>query len=204
MHTRFEVVTAGEDADYAAKVAANAFDELDRLEQQLSRFIPGSDIARISALKAGESVRVGEAAFECLRLAAQVWQETGGAFDATVGALMDFWRDTSEPRAEERWAVARARMGMERLELNERDYAVTVKGGPVSLDLGAIGKGYAVDRMATLLREWGIPSAVVHGGTSSVYALDPPPGLDGWPLTLANPRQPSECLRRVLLRHRSL
>jgi len=54
----------------------------------------------------------------------------------------------------------------------------------VKLDLGGIGKGYAIDRMAEVLDEWDMRQALIHGGHSSVLALDAPPGLDGWPLTL--------------------
>ena len=57
----------------------------------------------------------------------------------------------------------------------------------VRLDLGGIGKGYAVDRVAELLEEWGVDQALLHGGFSSVLALKAPPGRDGWPLTLSAP-----------------
>lgn len=68
------------------------------------------------------------------------------------------------------------------------------------VDLGGIGKGYAVDLMAELLEEWGLHAALVHGGFSSVLVLEPPPGRDGWPLTLSDPRAPSRVLARLSVR----
>ena len=91
MATTFEVMIAGENAEYARQTAEEAFDEIDRLELELSRFIENSDVSLISGLAAGRSARVGIAAFECLRLAARVHAETGGAFDVTIGALAELY-----------------------------------------------------------------------------------------------------------------
>ena len=159
MHTEFEIFCAHADGDYARQAAWAAFDLLDRLENELSRFIPNSDISRINRLAAGESARVSRWTMESIELARAAYEETGGAFDISLGT------------------------GLERLQLFPRDCLVTNTGG-VTLDLGGIGKGYAIDRMAELLDEWDIRQALIHGGHSSVLALDAPPGLDGWPLTL--------------------
>ncbi|HEU4891904.1 MAG TPA: FAD:protein FMN transferase, partial [Vicinamibacterales bacterium] len=74
----------------------------------------------------------------------------------------------------------------------------------VRLDLGGIGKGYAVDLMAEVLEEWRLSAALVHGGFSSVLALDAPPGQDGWPLTLSDPGAPSRELARLSIRQTAL
>ena len=203
MHTRFEVILADQAEAYAAQAAAAAFDELDRLESELSRFVPSSDIARINALAPGEAARVGEATFECLALAARVWSDTGGAFDVTVGALADCWKAVARGHGApppETLAAASARVGMQRLELDAREHLVRLKAGATAVDLGAIGKGYAVDHMVALLREWGIATALVHGGESSLYAL----GATGWPVCLADPQRPAEALGHLQLQNRAL
>jgi FAD:protein FMN transferase len=165
MHTEFEIFCVHADGDYAQQAAWAAFDLLDRLENELSRFIPNSDISRINHLAAhpaaGESVRVSRWTMECLELAREAYEETGGAFDISVGT------------------------GFKRLELSPWDCRVTGSGG-LRLDLGGIGKGYAVDRMAEVLDEWDIRQVLIHGGHSSVLALDAPSGLDGWPLTMGD------------------
>jgi len=204
MHTTFEIVIAGEQKpEYAEQAAFAAFDELDRLERELSRFVHVSDVARVNALKPGETIRLGEPAFECLALAQRVWQETGGAFDVTLGALKDYWCRAALLQRQDR-AAAKARMGMARLELHPSAREVRLNGEPVSVDLGAVGKGHAVDRMVELLREWSIAAALVHGGESSIYGMGAPTGAGGWKIAVANPRRPSEALRHVLLRDRSL
>ncbi len=100
---------------------------------------------------------------ECLEIARRMYDLTGGAFDVSIGS------------------------GLDRLELDPDELTVHARRGGARLDLGGIGKGYAVDRMAEVLEEWEIPHALVHGGFSSVLALEAPPDRDGWPLTLSAP-----------------
>ncbi|HEX9187759.1 MAG TPA: FAD:protein FMN transferase [Vicinamibacteria bacterium] len=163
MATVFEVHCAHRDARYAGQAADAAFDLVDRLEQELSRFIGNSDVSRVNALGPGESTRVSPTTLECLTIARHLFDLTGGAFDVSIGT------------------------GLPELDLDPEAFAVRARRASVRLDLGGIGKGYAIDRVAELLGEWGIGRALVHGGFSSVLALDGPAGQDGWPLTLSAP-----------------
>lgn len=203
MATLFELMIAGEEESFAGGAAVAAFDEIDRLEQDLSRFLPNSDISRINNLPPGGVTRVSPHTFECLRLSLLYHGETAGAFDVTVGALMDCWlaRDGSlRTPSPEDIAAAAARKGMDRLELDEGTMSVSVRGVAPRIDLGAIGKGFAVDLAAGLLREWGVGSALVHGGTSSAYAFgDYPFSAGGWPVTLGDPFQAEGVLEKILL-----
>jgi len=193
MASLFEVMIAGQDQRYARQAAEAAFDECDRLERELSRFIPGSDVSQINSLAAGEYVRVGVATMECLTAAAKVNAETGGVFDVTVGALIGCFRGTGgamrQPSAEE-IAAAKARTGMHLLDIRPSEFLVGVRADGVRIDLGGIGKGHAVDQMMALLREWGIESALVHGGMSTVLAIGAPPGRQGWRVSLRLPEGP--------------
>jgi thiamine biosynthesis lipoprotein len=163
MATIFEVHADHPDARYAAQAAQAAFDLADRLEQELSRFQPNSDITRINHLAAGAGTRVSPATLECLTIARHMYDLTGGAFDVSIGT------------------------GLPSLVLDPHDWSVHATEAGVRVDLGGIGKGYAVDCMAELLEEWGLERALVHGGFSSVLALEPPAGAEGWPLTLSDP-----------------
>ena len=163
MATVFEVYAVHPDERYAAQAAQAAFDLVDRLERELSRFLPNSDITRVNHLAAGESTRVSPSTLECLVIARHMFDLTGGAFDISIGT------------------------GLPSLELDADDFLVRATKDGVQVDLGGIGKGYAVDLMAELLEEWGLERALVHGGFSSVLALEPPAGRDGWPLTLSDP-----------------
>jgi thiamine biosynthesis lipoprotein len=176
MNTVFEVHVAGADPRYAAEAAQAAFALVDRLEGELSRFRHNSDITRINHLNAGERTRVGEAAFECLLIGRHIHDLTGGAFDIAIGT------------------------GLPALELDAESYEVHAAADGVRVDLGGIGKGYAIDLVAELLEEWGLERAFVHGGFSSAVALEPPEGSDGWPLTLSDPRQPAQVFTRLSLR----
>lgn len=199
MTTVFEVIVAGQEEIYARQAAAAMFREIDRLEGLLSRFQPCSDIAQINRLKPGESLRVCLEAFECLQLAAQVHAGTGGAFDVTVGPLMNLMRDAKgnwQRVTDGELAAARASVGMNRLVLNPQDFTVTIQPATgadpaacVEVDLGAIGKGYALDKAAEILADWEIPDVLLHSGTSTVLALGSggeaagcPAGKRGWPL----------------------
>jgi thiamine biosynthesis lipoprotein len=207
MATIYEIFIVNEDAGYAQQAAQEAFDELDRLEQELSRFIENSDISRLNQLAANQPLWVGLDAFECLKLSARIFEETHGAFDVTIGPLMKCWLNPDKtvriPPVEE-LLLARRNVGMPLLELDESQHTVTLKSSPVHVDLGAVGKGYAVDVLARLLQEWDIDTALIHGGRSSVFALGSPPGKKGWPLTISNPMNRHEILARLHLRDRAV
>ena len=156
------------------------FDLTDRLERELSRFLANSDITRVNHLAAGQSTRVSPSTMECLVIARHMFELTGGAFDISIGT------------------------GLPSLELDSDGFQVRATTDGVQVDLGGIGKGYAVDRMAELLEEWGMGRALVHGGFSSVLALEPPADREGWPLTLSDPGAPSRVLARLSVRQTAL
>jgi thiamine biosynthesis lipoprotein len=203
MATTFEAIIQYEDRTYAQQAARAAFDEVDRIEGHLSRFLETSDVTRINHLPAGQPLQLSLDTFECLKISAEVCAETEGAFDVTVGFLVDCWLDKAKkmprtPSAEE-LQFARAHMGMDLILFDEPTHAAALADSPVRVGLGGVGKGYAVDRMADLLREWSIDRALIHGGFSSVLALDPPQGMAGWPVTLSDPKDRRHTLARVQL-----
>jgi FAD:protein FMN transferase len=180
MATTFEVLVVHKDVDYARQAAWAAFGELDRLEQELSRFIENSDIARINQMGLLQTLRVGESAFQCLEIAKEMFNETGGAFDISVGS------------------------GLPRLKLDRKRLSVQMSKDKIQIDLGGIGKGFAVDKIAEVLGEWDLPLALIHGGQSSVRALESPPGLPGWPITLSVPGSKNKPLAMASIRLQSL
>jgi thiamine biosynthesis lipoprotein len=164
MATTFALHLAGHPAEYARQAAAAAFRELDRLESELSVFVESSDIARANRLGGGETITIGDDALQCLLLAAGVAQATGRAFDPA-------------------YATERA-PGAPPFTLDPATHTLTSHVARLRLDLGAIGKGYALDRLGELLAEWNVTRACLHSGGSTVLALAPPEDQSGWPVNL--------------------
>ena len=206
MSTTFQVFVIGEEEAYAQQAADAVFAEVDRLEKELSRFVDTSDVSQINHLAPNEWAKVGLDTIECLKVAAQASADTGGAFDITIGPLMACWRDENKkPRqpSDDELAAARAKVGMHLLERDDANQRVRVKVAGVRVDLGGIGKGYAVERGAEILKEWSIKSALINAGDSSVYAFGTLPGKDGWPTGVGGVGDQPEAPFTLLLRDRS-
>jgi len=207
MATTYEVIVVHEDERYAGQAAAAAFEEVDRLEAELSRFIENSDISRINNLAVGERLVLGLATFECLEISRRVYEDTKGAFDITIGSLLKCWQSKEgKPRTptKEELDLAREDTGTDLLRLDAEEHTVEVLSEGVQVDLGGMGKGYAVDQMAKLLREWSIDVALIHGGYSSVFALDGPADMQGWPVTMSDPGKGKRTLAKLQFQGRAL
>ncbi len=168
MSTTFAVVIADHPRDYARQAAAAAYRELDRLESELSRYVESSDIARANRLACGETITIGEDTLQCLLIAADVSIATGRAFDAAYASQ----------RAPDQPADAPL------FTLDPDAHTLTSRAARLHLDLGAVGKGYALDRMAAQLSEWAVTTACLQSGGSTALALAPPSGHPGWPIGL--------------------
>jgi len=187
MATRFELVLHGENAARLRAAGEEALAEVDRLEARLSLYRPSSEIARVNTNAARQPVRVSPPVFGLLRQAQQLHRETGGVFDIAIAPLVRCWgfmdaaRRVPDP---DEIAAARARSGFHHVFLDEADFTVRFDQEGVMLDLGAIGKGFAIDRAAEIMREDGVTSALLHGGTSTVYGLGAPPEGEAWKVAI--------------------
>lgn len=190
MATRFEIVLHGRDAVRLRAAAEEALDEIERLDAQLSLYRPTSEIAHLNRAAANGPVRVEPGLFRLLQRAKSLSGETGGAFDITVAPLMRCWGfmgGTGKLPGKRKLAAARVCVGMHLVELDAENFTVRFVRDGVMLDLGAIGKGYALERAAMLLREAGVKSALLHGGTSTVCAIGAPPGQRAWKVAIQDP-----------------
>ncbi len=203
MACTFALALVCEDADYAEQAARAAFAEIDRLERELSRFIPTSDIARINTLATGAKLRIGIEAVECLQLATQIRTDTNGAFDVTYGSkpLTAGPRTGRDDRLE---TGPTASCPTAQLELDPKGRYVRVHAKGVRVDLGGIGKGYAIDQVLEILRDWSIDAGLIHSGQSSVFALGAPPGSEHWTIALRDPVDHDRTLGHVSLKNAAL
>ena len=193
MACRFEVALSGEDAG-AIAAARDALDEAARVEQVLTVFRDDSDVADLNHRASTEAVAVSDELFTLLARCRDLHERTGGAFDVTSTPLSRSWgflrREGHVPDADD-LEDARECCGMEHVLLDPLSRTVRFDRPGVEVNFGAIGKGYALDRMADLLRDAGVPNALLSAGHSSVVAVGRDD--DGWPVDL----RPSLARRRV-------
>ncbi len=207
MATRFELVLPGADSTRLRGAGEAALREIERLEAQLSLYRPTSEIARVNASAAREPVRVSPSVFQLLQLAQRLQMESGGAFDITVAPLVRCWgfmHGSGQMPSAQEIENARAVSGMSHVMLDAKNYRVRFDRERVMIDLGAIGKGYAVDCAAELLREAGVTCALLHGGTSTVCGLGAPPGADGWNIAIPRRQNQADGAATVTLRDAAL
>ena len=192
MATRFEFVLAGDNPVALRAAGEEAFEEVDRIESQLSLYRSGSEIAHVNANASYRPVRVSPMTFALLEKARVFWELSGGAFDVTVAPLVRCWgfiKGSGSRPSDEQIAQAREVVGMQFLELNAEQSTVRFKRAGMMLDLGSIGKGYALDAAAEILRDAGVENALLHGGTSTIYGLGE--DVDGpWKIAIDEPVKP--------------
>ncbi len=177
MGTRFEVVLPAADPEALRPAGEAALAEIEEWHRRLSRFAPDSFLEHIHRAAAEAPVVVDREMLALFADCVAVWEASGGAFDPALGSGMD--------------AVA----------LDPSGSTIHFTRPGVALDLGGIGKGHALDCAARVLREAGITSALVHGGTSSVIAIGAPPDQPAWKIALAGSGEPP---RTVALRDSAL
>ena len=200
MACRFEVMLSSDDArDVAA--ARSALDEADDIETVLTVFRQNSVVAHLNRRAAGEEVTVGADLFELLSTSAALHAGTGGAFDVTSTPLSRCWgfltREGRVPSDQE-IADARAVVGMDHVKLDATARTVHFDRQGVEVNFGAIGKGFALDRMGALLRGRGARRALLAAGDSSVLAIG---GKGrGWPVDL-RPRLASRRVGRLWIKN---
>ena len=200
MATLFELTLVGERESDLRSAGEAALDEIERLEEQLSLFLPTSDIAYINRHAADRRVEVERRLYRLLERASELSDRTDGAFDVAVGALMRAIGLRGESGLEPTSALTAS--GMRRVDL--REGGVRLLDARTRLDLGAIGKGYAIDRALGVLARHGVRSAFLHGGWSTLYALGAPPDADGWTIGLVDPADETNRIGSVTLRDRAL
>jgi len=192
------------------ELAFRALDRIEELESQLTVYRDDSEVSRLNATAHFGPVAVERGLFDLLTRAVAIGRQTQGAYDVTAGALSTAWGFTRGPRRVPRPEVlneARERTGQHHLRLDPAGRTVEFDRQGVVVNLGSIGKGYAIDEATRVVRDhWWPTPALIHGGQSSLYALGSPPDRLGgrWPLALRNPFDPSRPLGTIRLRDRAL
>ncbi len=172
MNTTFSMRFPGMEQNAASGLARECYETLDRLEALLSRFVADSDVSRINAMEAGQTLHITEETHACLLVALRAYEQTGGLFDVTLGSRIEHLKSQAEGEA----PAVRGR-----LMVHPDVAAVTCEEPGRMIDLGGIGKGFALDRMKHMLAEWDAPEFMLTAGASSMLAH----GALVWPVDLA-------------------
>jgi len=176
MNTTFSLHICGVDDSTATGMARECCEHLDLLETKLSRFIEGSDVARINHLRAGETLYLSEPCHQCLLLALDAHTRTNGLFDITLGTHIN--HQLAGDRAPPPPLAGR-------LTIHPDVPAITCEAPGRKIDLGGIGKGFALDQLMELLTVWGVPDVLLAAGGSSLLAS----GQQAWPVDLTGEQE---------------
>jgi thiamine biosynthesis lipoprotein len=207
MACQFEVyLNAGQYAQ-GTEAALTALDLVDELEAQLSVYRADSELSEINRRAAAGPVPVEPRLCELLEYALALHAQTAGAYDITSGALSVAWgfaRRAGAAPSEGELAAALERVGSQHVELDAAGRTIRFRRPGVELNLGSIGKGYALDRCGEALADAGVHDFLLHGGQSSVLARGDRLTADavgrGWPVGIAHPLRPERRLGQVWLR----
>jgi len=208
MGTTFEILIAGTEEKYARQASQSVFAEIDRIERLFNRFDPGSEIGQINSLLPGQSLQIGMETYEVLKTAFRISSQTQGAFDINVGSLLKYKRDVisgHDGSREDNMNLLELSQTARGFVLGIRVYEKDSEEKALSLDLGGIGKGYALDRTLDILSDWDIDRALVHGGTSTALAVGSPPDdlteKEGWSVGIGGDWNCPQAPREFYLRN---
>jgi FAD:protein FMN transferase len=189
MGTVFEIVIYDHDLSRADAAARAALDEAVRLDSVMSNYKPDSELSRMNRSAHHEPVPISHELYEAIERSLFYSRISDGQFDISVGPVVDLWKAAlagdSPPSAAAQAAALRC-VGYQKIELLPPD-RIQFHSDCMRLDLGAVGKGYAVDRMAELLKRRGIQRAYIDAGGSTIYAIGAPPKANAWSVRLRDP-----------------
>lgn len=208
MGSTFSIAAWGRDRDSLTATVEAALDEARRLDRLLSNYRPESEWSQINRTAASREVTVSQELFDLLSACVRYSQISQGTFDITVGPLMRVWgfykgSGHMPHRAQVRTALART--GYKNIVLNPSTRTIQFAINGLELDPGGIGKGYAVDKMADILKSGGVSSALINAGGSSMYAFGTPPNEPrGWQVVIRDPKDANRQVAELYLKNESM
>jgi thiamine biosynthesis lipoprotein len=189
MGTVYEIVAYGQSLERASQALDAAFSKIADLDRIMSNYDLESDLSRMERSAHFRAVHVAPDLYRVIQDSLLYSPLSGGKYDITVAPLVDAWksamRDGQAPSAK-RLKQLRDCVGYGKIQLIPPG-EIELDSPCMRLDLGSIGKGYAVDRAVEVLRSAGIRDALVNAGGSTIYGIGSPPGQQGWTIRLNDP-----------------
>lgn len=201
MGMQARIVLYTSDEATARRCAAAAFRRIGELDAIMSDYRKDSELNRLCSRAGSGPVVVSADLFRVLWRSQMLAKESEGAFDVTIGPLVQLWRQARRSRTlpdQAQLATAHGLVGWRLMELNPARREVTLRTPGMRLDLGGIAKGYACDEALAVLRRHGLRHAMVEMGGDIVLG-EAPPGRTGWTIEIPNAGNEKE--RRQELAH---
>ena len=190
MGTFARIVAVAEDLSTAKGCIEAAFAEIQTVDELMSDYKSDSEISEVNCDGARRAVEVSESTYEVLQRSIEFSKLTGGAFDITVGPLVDLLRSAEKKEvvpSEEEIAEAKLKVGYQKLKLDVQNRTVKFIVDGMRLDLGGIAKGYAIDRAVEEMQKGGAIGGMVDiGGDIRCFGA-PPQGKNHWLIGLQDP-----------------
>ncbi len=197
----FVITLYSDDEAVANRAFAAAFARIAALDAMLSDYQVDSELSRLSLTSGGgQAVPVSDDLWNVLEAGQQLAVASDGAFDVTVGPVVKLWRRarrTHQLPPADMLASARQSVGYRHLVLDESARTAKLVEHDMRLDLGGIAVGYALDEALRVLNEHGIKSALLDG-SGDILAGDPPPGADGWRISIAPREEQDTSIHRTI------
>jgi len=195
MGTFAHIVAVANDTGTAKECVRAALEEIHKVDDLMSDYKSDSEISRANREAGERAVRLSESTYEVLQRSVEFSQMTGGAFDITIGPLIALFRKAKENKvapSEQQIALAKSKVGFEKLKLDSENQTVQFSDNGMLLDLGGIAKGYAIDKAIDAAQRCGAIGAMVDiGGDVRCFGL-PPQGKDHWLIGLQDPNSAIE------------
>jgi thiamine biosynthesis lipoprotein len=201
MGTLFRIKLYAADQEQAQRAFRAAFDRVAALDNTLSDYKPDSELNRLTPTAVHRPVKVSDDLFRVVSASEELSQNSGGAFDITIGPLTHLWREAHKMNHLPDQAAIReagARCGYRKLHINGAQHTIELDQRGMQLDVGGIAKGYAADEALTVLSTMGIRSALVAASGDLAFS-DAPPGQTGWKIGIDSVDQPNAAFSRVLV-----
>ena len=186
MGTVLQLTLCGTDPDQTRRTSDSLFQTAARLDRLLTTYAPDSPVSRLNAAAGQGAVPVPVEVMDALSLSVRYSELTRGTFDITVGPLLALWKTASQLPSPDTVRHTLSRVGSHRIVLSPHGTAALAHKD-MALDLGGIGKGFALDRMVALLKERRVSRALLNFGHSSQWAVGAPPDAPGWRLLVRLP-----------------
>jgi FAD:protein FMN transferase len=189
MGTVFEIAAYDQSSEHASNAIERAFQEIVRLDDLMSNYKPDSALSNLNRSAHFHAEKVPSDLYRVIDQAVLFSRLSDGKFDISVAPLVNLWKaalrgEGTPSRAQQE--NVRSCVGYKKIDLSPPD-RISFRSSCLQLDLGAIGKGYAVDRAAEVLHSLGIRDALINAGGSTIFAMGAPPDRTAWLVHLRDP-----------------